>query len=146
MNGANGSGAITPSSMCFALRQNGSFSSLNSRSIIAALATQVDVGDVRLGLEHRTHERGEVWVELEDLLELVKDDAAAPVAFRRQLRGELEELLQRRVDVVLRVAGPEAEAERAVHRVDGHHRDDPQAAEDLLARSRARRSGVAMSS
>ena len=31
MNGANSAGSITPSSICFALRQNGSFSSLNSR-------------------------------------------------------------------------------------------------------------------
>ena len=34
MNGANASASITPSSICFALRQNGSFSSLKIRRIM----------------------------------------------------------------------------------------------------------------
>ena len=34
MNGANFCGSITPSSICFALRQNGSFSSLKIRRIM----------------------------------------------------------------------------------------------------------------
>ena len=34
MNGANRSGRITPSSTCFALRQNGSFSSLKIARIM----------------------------------------------------------------------------------------------------------------
>ena len=37
MNFSNGRRGIVPSSICFALRQNGSFSSLKSRSIIVRL-------------------------------------------------------------------------------------------------------------
>ena len=41
----------------------------------AALAAEVDVGDVRLGLEHGAHHARQVGVELEYLLELVEDQA-----------------------------------------------------------------------
>ena len=97
----------------------------------AALATEVDVRDLRLRLERRSHQVREVRVDPEHLLELVEDDRHPPAAVRRQLARQVEELLDRRVDVGARVPGREAEPECAVGRVDGHHRQDPEPAEDL---------------
>ena len=54
-----------------------------------------------------------------------------PPPFRGELGRELEQLLEGCVDVLAGVAGGEAEAERAVVRIDGHRRRDPKAAEDL---------------
>ena len=104
------------------------------------------MGDIRLRLEDRAHERGQPGIELEHLLELVEDDAYAPLPFGRQLRRELQEPLERRVDVLARVAAGEAEP------------SDPSFGSTVItgairrlrktctARSRARKSGVAISS
>ena len=86
---------------------------------------------VRLRLEDRPHQRRQPGVEPEHLLELVEDERDAAPALRGELRRELEQPLERRVHVLLRVARREAEAERAGVRVDGHHRPHAQAAEDV---------------
>jgi hypothetical protein len=77
----------------------------------AALAAEVHVGNLRLRLEDRTHQPRQVRVQVEDLLELVEHERRPPASLRRQLRGKLQKLLERRVDVRLRVSGREAEAE-----------------------------------
>jgi len=51
MNGANFAGAIGPSSICFALRQKGSFLSFEDPLEHVALAAEVHVPDLRLHLE-----------------------------------------------------------------------------------------------
>ena len=104
----------------------------------APLAAEIDVRDLGLRLEDGAHQGREVRVELDHLLELVEHDADAPVSLRRELGRKLEELLERRVDVLGCVAGSEAEPEGSVRRVDRHHGGDPQASEDLR-RSLARR-------
>jgi hypothetical protein len=108
-----------------------------------ALAAEVEVRDLGLLLQHRAQELGELRVELDDLLELVEDQQRAALALGGDLGDELEQALERRIDVLRLVAGGEAEAQRAGVRVDCHRRHDPQPAEDaraevLRARERSR--------
>ena len=58
------------------------------------------MGDLRLLLEHRPHQRRQLGVEVEDLLELVEDQRGAPSALGGELRRQLEQPLDRRVDVL----------------------------------------------
>ncbi len=94
-------------------------------------AAEVDVRDVGLRLEDRAHQRRQPRVEPDHLLELVEDERDAAAPFRRELRRQLEQPLQRRVHVLPRMARREAEAERAGVRLDRQHRADAQTAEDL---------------
>ncbi len=50
-----------------------------------ALAAEVDMADLRLGLENRAHQVRERRVELHDLLELVQDQDGAASALVRDL-------------------------------------------------------------
>ena len=95
-----------------------------------ALAAEVQVRDFRLLLEDRAHELRQVGVDVDDLLELVEDHAHPPVPVGPELAGELEEALERRVDVVGPLAGLEPERERAVGRVEGDSGRDSEPAED----------------
>ena len=130
-NGANTAGAIVPISSCFALRQNGSFRSLKIRSSRCRLLPEVDVAHLGLGLEDGAHQVREPLVERDDLLELVEDDHHAPLALGGQLAEQLEQPLDRVVDVGPAATDLEAEAQRAVARVDLDRRPDAQAAEEL---------------
>ena len=95
------------------------------------LAAQVDVAHLGLGLEDGAHQVREPLVEGDDLLELVEDDHHAPLALGGQLAEQLEQPLDRVVDVGPAAADLEAEAQRAVARVDLDRRPDAQAAEEL---------------
>jgi hypothetical protein len=95
-----------------------------------ALAAQVDVPDLGLRLEHRAHQVRELAVERDDLLELVQHEDDAPLSLGGELGRELEQPLDRVVDVLLAAAGGEAEAKRSVGRVDLHRRNDPEATEE----------------
>src|SRR5262249_10835184 len=76
-----------------------------------ALAREIDVPDLGLRLEDRPHEVREVAVETDDLLELVEDDRNSALPLRRDLSGELEQPLDRLVDVRRTPPGGEAEAQ-----------------------------------
>jgi hypothetical protein len=65
-----------------------------------ALAAQVDVGHLGLGLEDRAHELGQVAVDVHDLLELVEHQRHAAAALGGQPPGQLEQPLQRGVHVL----------------------------------------------
>ena len=131
MNCSNGARGIGPSSSCFALRQNGSFVSLKSRSIIVRLLPEVDVRDVSLRLEGRPHERRQPRVDVEHFLKLVEHERDRAPAFGGQLGRQLEDPLQRRVDILGGVTGGEAERHRAVVGIERHHRSDPESPEEL---------------
>jgi hypothetical protein len=77
-----------------------------------APASEVDVRDLRLRLEDGAHQVREVPVERDDLLELVEHDRDAALPLRRDPRGQLEQLLDRVVDVGLPPRRLEHEAER----------------------------------
>ena len=68
--------------------------------------------DLGLVLEDRAQELRQVGVEVDDLLELVEDQQRGALALGGELRDELEQALERRVDVLGLVAGGEAEAQR----------------------------------
>ena len=87
--------------------------------------------DLRLRLEDGPHQVREAPVERDDLLELVEDDHDAPLALGRELAEQLEQALDRVVDVRRPPACLEGEAERPVVGVDLHRRPDPQAAEEI---------------
>src|SRR5215211_6221753 len=61
-----------------------------------ALASEVDVGDLRLLLKHRSHEIGKLGVEIHDLLELINDQSGPVAPFGRELSRQLEETLEGR--------------------------------------------------
>src|SRR5207302_5954416 len=63
-----------------------------------ALASEVDVRDVGLGLEDGAHEPRELPVDVDDLLKLVEDERHLPPPLRAELAGKLEQALERRVD------------------------------------------------
>ncbi len=86
MNASKGPASIVPSSIDFALRQNGSFSSLKIR--------------VR-----------QARIDVDDLLELVDDEGGATVPGAAELGRELEQPLQGRVDVGGFLADPKGEGE-----------------------------------
>ncbi len=96
-----------------------------------ALAAQVDVRYLGLSLEDGPQEVGIAPVELDDLLELVEDHHDAPLPFLADTTHELEQRLDRVVDVRAAPGGAEAEAQRAVLRVHLHRRNDAEAAEEL---------------
>jgi hypothetical protein len=96
-----------------------------------ALAAQVDVAHLGLSLEDGAQQVREALVEREDLLELVEDDHDAAPPLRRELAEQLEQPLDRVVDVLLPPTGLEAEAQAAVGRIDIHDRDDPKPAEEV---------------
>ena len=77
--------SIRPSSICFALRQNGSWRSLKIAREHVAAAAEVDVADLALGLEDGPHHVRQRVVDPDDLLELVEHEHDASVA----LRGDL---------------------------------------------------------
>ena len=70
-----------------------------------ALAAQVDVGDLGLRLEDRTHQVRKLRVELQHFLELIEDQRRPLLALGADLAGELEELLDRVVDLRRRGRG-----------------------------------------
>src|SRR4051794_25153830 len=92
-------------------------------------AAEVDVGDLRLLLEHRPHQVRQQGVDLDHLLELVHNERGPALSAARQLTGEAQEPLQGGVDVRRALAGAEAERVRAVLRVDRHRRLDLETAE-----------------
>ena len=108
------------------------------------LAAQVDVRDVGLELEDGAHQLRKLRVDVDDLLELVEDERDLPPALRGELARQLEEPLERCVEILWLAARIEAEAELARGRVDGHDRGDPQAREDAqpLPRAEERRGEV----
>ena len=127
--GANFAEVIGPISSRLALRQNGSFLSLKIRSRTWRLLPRY-VPDLGLRLEHGAHRVRELPVERHDLLELVQHEDDATLPFRRELGRQLEQPLDRLVDVLLCDAPPRSSPEQPVGRVDLHRRDDPQAAEE----------------
>jgi hypothetical protein len=70
-----------------------------------AAAAEVDVADLRLRLEDGAHEVGEAAVERDDLLELVEHDRDALLPLGRDLGRQLEQALDRRVDVAAAARG-----------------------------------------
>jgi hypothetical protein len=95
-----------------------------------ALAAGVDVRDLGLLLEHRAHQRRQPRVDVGHLLELVEDHDHLALALRGELRRQLEQPLERRVDVLAAVARRKREARLARRRVDGDGRVDAQRRED----------------
>ena len=95
-----------------------------------APAAQVDVADLALGLEDRPHDVRERVVDADDLLELVEDEHDAPPALRRDLRRELEQPLDRRVDVRRPADRLEREPDAAVAGVELDRRPHAEAADD----------------
>ena len=111
------------------------------------LAPEVDVRDLRLLLEDRPHQVGELAVERDDLLELVEDEHDAAAALGRDPARELEQGLDRVVDGRLLPPCVKGEAQAAVARVDLHRRRDAEAAEEArgpLERLAGRRLEVAV--
>ena len=78
-----------------------------------ALAPEVDVRDVGLHLEDGAHEPREVGIDVDDLLELVEDERDLPSALGGELARQLEEPLERRVEVLRLSPRVEGEAELA---------------------------------
>src|SRR3954454_15050879 len=74
-----------------------------------ALAAEEEVRDLGLLLEDRPQELRQLRVELDDLLELVEDQDRGALPLGRDLCDELEQPLERRVDVLGPVTGAEAE-------------------------------------
>ena len=106
-----------------------------------ALAPRVDMRDLGLLLERRAHQRRQLGVELRDLLELVEVEDDALALLRRDRARQLEEVLERVVDVGLGARSREAEARRAVQvhgdrRRDSQRREDPQSLARLEERGR----------
>src|SRR5581483_12184035 len=95
------------------------------------LAAEVDVAHLRLCLEDGAHQVRELLVDREDLLELVEDDHDAALALGRELAEQLEQALDRVVDVAAAPARMEGEPQRAVARVDLDRRPDAEPAEEL---------------
>ena len=85
MNCAKLSAGIGPSSICRALRQNGSFASLKRRRIRLRLLPRYTCATCGLCLEDGAHERRKARIEIDDLLELVEDDGDAAAALGREL-------------------------------------------------------------
>ena len=85
----------------------------------------------RLCLEDRTQQVGIAAVELDDFLELVEDHHDAALPLFGDPAEQLEQRLDRVVDVGSPARRPEAEAERAILRVDLHRRHDAQPAKEL---------------
>ena len=85
---------------------------------------------LRLLLEDGAHQAGEAGVDVDDLLELVHDQHHRALALAGELSRQFEQPLQRRIDVLSAPARVEAEAQRAVLRIDRHRRADTQALED----------------
>ena len=96
---------------------------------------------LRLGLEDRAHELRKVAVDVHDLLELVEHERDLPLALRAELARELEEPLERRVDVLRVPTGVEAEAEPAGRGVDGDDGCDPETREHPQPLARAEERG-----
>ena len=67
------------------------------------------------------------------LLELVEDEHHAAAAVGRELRRQLEQALERLVQVLGATRRAERERRRSVERVDRHDRDDAEAGEDPKA-------------
>ena len=95
-----------------------------------APAPQVDVADLALGLEDRPHDVRERVVDADDLLELVEDEHDTPVALRRDLGRELQQSLDRRVDVRRAADRLEREPDAAVTGVELDRRPHAEAADD----------------
>jgi hypothetical protein len=85
---------------------------------------------IRSILEDGAQEPRQAAFDLDDLLELVEDERDATSSLRRELPRQLEQPLQRRVDVVGPPVGVEAEADRPVLRAHRDHGADAQAAKD----------------
>ncbi len=98
-----------------------------------ALAAQVDVSHLRLLLEDRAHQLDQRGVDVDHLLKLVQHQRHAPVAIGGDAPEHDEQLLERRVDVLLGGARVEAERHRAVVGVDGDRGGQAQAREHLQA-------------
>jgi hypothetical protein len=94
-------------------------------------AAEIDVSHVGLFLEDRPHELDEAGVDVHHLLKLVQNQHHAPVAIGGDPTEHREELLERRIDVLVSGAGIETERHGAVIRIDGDRGREAQAGEDL---------------
>ena len=94
-----------------------------------AAAAEVDVGDLGLLLEHRPQQLRQPWVERLHLLELVEDQRHPPALAGPELGRELQQALERRLEVGRRVVDSEGEVVGAALRVDRDPGGDPQVAE-----------------
>src|ERR1700733_54980 len=95
-----------------------------------ALATEVDMCDLWLLLEHGAHQAWEVRIDVDDLLKLVQYQHDGALALAGELPRQLEQPLQCCVDVLFAPARIEAEAQRAILWIDRDGGRDPQALED----------------
>ena len=95
-----------------------------------ALAPQVHVGDLGLRLEHRPHPVRQRLVQAGHLLELVEDEGRPLAALGADPAGELEEAVDRVVDVLAASARREREPDVALDRVDLHRRSHPQRSDE----------------
>ena len=84
-----------------------------------------------LRLEDGAHQVRETLVERQDLLELVEDHHDAPLPLGRQLPEQLEQTLDRLVDVLAPAPRLEAEPQAPVRRIDLHRRLHAEAAEEV---------------
>ena len=81
---------------------------------MSRLLPSIDVRDFGCSWNTERISAGKLRVDDGDFLELVEEDDDATVAFGAELRGQLEQALERRVDVLVGVRRREAEARRAV--------------------------------
>ena len=95
-----------------------------------ALAPEVDVGDVRLLLEHRAHQVRIVAVERHDLLELVENEHGTALALGSDPAGKRKQAFDRVVDGCTLPTTLEDETKAPVDRIDLHDRRDAKAAEE----------------
>ena len=95
-----------------------------------ALAAEVGVTDLGLGLEHGPHPVRQGLVEPHHLLELVEHEHCPSLSLRPELAGQLQQPVDRVVDVLPTSARGEGEADVALERVDLDRRLHPQRADE----------------
>ena len=103
-----------------------------------ALAAEVHVRHLGLGLEDGAHQPRQGRVDVDDLLELVEDQRHAAPALGAELARQRQQVLERRAQVLGAIARVEAEGQLAGvgvdvdGRLDAQRPEDPQAVERLL--------------
>ena len=95
-----------------------------------AAAAEIDMAYLALRLEDRPHHVRQRVVDPHDLLELVEHEHDATVALGGDLGGQLEQPLDRRVDVRASSDRLERESDTAVLGIELDRRPDPQPAHD----------------
>ena len=83
------------------------------------------MGDLGLALEDGAHQPRQMTVDVRDLLELVQHEHDPPLPVGAQLSRQLEQPLQRRVDVRAAVPDVEPEGHGGVVGVERDARRDP---------------------